>query len=740
MFSPPFPESIALLYSIIVFEHTIRTLKDKIHILFIPFVLTLLLVVCGYTFLNWLLLVKLQVIALRDIISEFAIPMVLAGGAAMLLRLRLKMLNLRKANGSWLDFYTFILWLGLAVPTIIAQFYMVKATGQLTALKSITEISEKPSRYYTVSNVYTDKSTAGVHTGFEVSGRYNEHFDMQIFVAVPVFDLNAYAKGKEPSAWLGVKYRKQISNRLEAPEKEAAFTAFANECQASFDAEDLNRFEYLDRITPSDDLNGFTEAIRKSKTYKGKALPVLVCVNEPYETRNGNTGWWLLGVTLGVTMLWFVLITIPAIDHEELDRIKQGGEDLVAKNERAEFMSMFIPREDYFVTPIIGNINILIYVVMVCAGFGFINFKATDLLNWGANYGPLTRGGQWWRLLTCTFLHGGVMHLLGNMFGLLVAGTVLEPLLGRTRYTLVYIGTGLLASLASIWWYDATVSVGASGAIFGLYGVLVAFFITKVFPRELFASFGIGIAVFVGINLVMGLAGGIDNAAHIGGLLSGLLAGVALTPWVKRKLLKADTEVELQSATHRVELVYCLNREEARNSGLLNTDKEAVLQEEEGLEASLLIKTYYANQAPVTFALHGFSKEERLGPASADAFLCNIQLIGNTLYGSAARSFFAFDLDAQQLVWTLRVEESSIRGFTELQQDFLLFSVMTLYRVNRQGLVMWTYKGYDELAAFSLEEESIKFVDNTGNRYILNFAGELLSFVSANEEEEEEED
>lgn len=715
-------------------------MKDKLSILFVPFIGFLLLLVGGYTFLNWLLLVKLQVFEVNEIIIAFAAPTVFAGVASLVLRLRVKMLNLHKANGNWLDFYTFILWMALTWPTIIAQHYMQTVTGTLTPLNSITEIATHSSRYYTVNSIYTDKSTVGVHTAFEVSGRYNEHFDMRIFLAVPVFDLKSYTQGKAPAAWLGVKYNKQISNRLEPSEKEAAFKAFAGECQAVFDTVDLNRFVYLDKITPSDNLTGFREAVKSNKVYKDNKQPVLVTVNEPYETRAGNTGWWLLGVTIGVTVLWFVLITIPAIDHEELERIKQGGEDLVAMNERAEFMSMFIPREDYFVTPIIGNINLGIYLLMVFVGLGFINFHATDLLNWGANYGPLTKGGQWWRLLTCTFLHGGVMHLLGNMFGLLVAGTVLEPLLGRTRYTLVYIGTGLLASLASIWWYDATVSVGASGAIFGLYGVLVAFFITGVFPRELFASFGIGIAVFVGINLFMGLAGGIDNAAHIGGLLSGLAAGVVLTPLTKRKMLLEGTEAELQSTTHRVELVYCLDRQEARNSGLLNTDKETVLQEEEGLDASLLIKTYAGNRAPVTFALHGFSKESRLGLPDGDASPCNVQLIDNTLYGSAGKSFFAFDLDAQQLIWTLRVEESTINGFTRLQQDFLLFGVRNLYRINLQGLIIWCYMCYDELIGFTLEEESIKCVDKTGNSYILNFEGELLSFVSANEDEEEEED
>jgi len=156
-------------------------------------------------------------------------------------------------------------------------------------------------------------------------------------------------------------------------------------------------------------------------------------------------------------------------------------------------------------------------------------------LNWGANFRPLTTEGQWWRLLTSTFLHGGLMHLLANMYGLLFVGIFLEPLLGRTKYLIAYLLTGILASVASLWWYDATVSVGASGAIFGLYGIFLALLLTKVFHPDFAKSFLLSTAIFVGFNLLMGLTGGIDNAAHIGGLLSGFIVGLILYPSLKRQ-------------------------------------------------------------------------------------------------------------------------------------------------------------------------------------------------------------
>lgn len=157
-------------------------------------------------------------------------------------------------------------------------------------------------------------------------------------------------------------------------------------------------------------------------------------------------------------------------------------------------------------------------------------------MQWGANFGPLTKNGEWWRLLTCTFLHGGIMHLFTNMYGLLFVGIFLEPLLGRKYFLIIYLVNGILASLASLFWHDTTVSIGASGAIFGMYGLFISFMLFKIFTPEFSKAFLLSTLVFVGINLLMGLTGGIDNAAHIGGLISGFIIGILMTLFMKKEV------------------------------------------------------------------------------------------------------------------------------------------------------------------------------------------------------------
>src|SRR5690606_34795589 len=199
-----------------------------------------------------------------------------------------------------------------------------------------------------------------------------------------------------------------------------------------------------------------------------------------------------------------------------------------------DFFSIFKPTQGFFITPILLDLNILIFILMAISGVNIMLPDNESLLNWGANFRPMTLEGEWWRLITNCFLHIGIFHLLMNMYALLYIGILLEPHLGRTRFISAYLLTGMTASIASLWWHDLTISAGASGAIFGMYGVFLAMLTTNLIEKTARKSLLTSIAVFVGYNLIYGLKGGIDNAAHIGGLLGGLIIGYALIPRLKK--------------------------------------------------------------------------------------------------------------------------------------------------------------------------------------------------------------
>ncbi|PYU59029.1 MAG: hypothetical protein DMG55_14590, partial [Acidobacteria bacterium] len=155
---------------------------------------------------------------------------------------------------------------------------------------------------------------------------------------------------------------------------------------------------------------------------------------------------------------------------------------------------------------------------------------ADSVLRWGADYGPLTLHGQWWRMLVSTFLHFGLIHLLFNMFVLFNIGLFLEGLADRIPFVVLYLVCGLGGSAASLAWHPSIVSAGASGAIFGLYGALLGFLIRHrgSIPAESLASLRKGALTFLGYNLLYGLRPGVDMAAHLGGLATGFVLGLFL--------------------------------------------------------------------------------------------------------------------------------------------------------------------------------------------------------------------
>ena len=223
---------------------------------------------------------------------------------------------------------------------------------------------------------------------------------------------------------------------------------------------------------------------------------------------------------------------MPQIAQPENDILSRPA--ATAKEQWFGFLSLFVPRSGFFVTPILIDINIIIFIGMVISGAGLVVPGTQSLIQWGANIRYLTLDHQWWRLITCCFVHIGIFHLLFNMYALMYIGILLEPQLGRLRIASAYLLTGIIASLASLFWHEHTLSAGASGAIFGMYGLFLALLTTNLIDKTRRIALLTSIGIFVGYNLLYGAKGGIDNAAHIGGLLSGILIGYLYYPGLKR--------------------------------------------------------------------------------------------------------------------------------------------------------------------------------------------------------------
>jgi rhomboid protease GluP len=505
-----------------------ETYLKKIKHILPTFFIVVFGTIVGISILRWILCIQFSLLDIKEEIWTLWLPLIFPWiPITIWLRPRFRILTFKKETDNRRFLFQFISWGIMTAMLFISQAYLTTATGKLEHLTKISEIEKvEKSRFYNLDNFAVAPYFGGTHTDFRTSGKYNQYLNFDVFFVTPILNDTTERIYSTTKYWYGVKYHKQISNKISNEEKEKKYQAFYNECIQKMNNYDFYSLDHFERKPNSDDLQNFLKAIEARTKQKSDDYIVLVPITESYESRNGNKFAWIFGVFgIGVSVLLLLLIW-PGFSETEKKKFLSGKKP--KHDEVIDMLKFLIPKDQHFITSIILDLNILLFITMVFSGIHLLYPNGQELLEWGANRRLETTNGDWWRLFTSMFLHGGVMHLILNIYGLVLAAIFVEPILGRKNYAILYIVSGLCGSLASIWWYSNTVSVGASGAIFGLYGAILGLLLTDAFPKGGKKGMLTMIGIYVGINLLFGLTGGIDNAAHIGGLLSGGLLGIIL--------------------------------------------------------------------------------------------------------------------------------------------------------------------------------------------------------------------
>lgn len=303
--------------------------------------------------------------------------------------------------------------------------------------------------------------------------------------------------------------------------------------------------------------------------------------------------WWPYAIlAAGIISLVFGLVGLLTGVSDEVPLPPPGevpattvSESLPPPIHAARTLGQYLkkPAPSVFLTWIVVALNLLVFVAMVLAGNSIFSPTPDALIHWGANFGPRTTAGEWWRLATSMFLHIGLLHIAFNMFALMQIGPAIEYLFDKTGFVLVYLAAGLCGGLASLAWNPNLVSAGASGAIFGLYGALLAFLAShrRVLPPEVVARLAKGAIIFVIYNLAYSISSpNIDIAAHIGGWVGGFVCAFAsrlpLTPdgFNRRRaryvLVAATAAIVLIIAASRLPRTFDY-RESLKNFGALES-------------------------------------------------------------------------------------------------------------------------------------------------------------------------
>jgi len=179
-------------------------------------------------------------------------------------------------------------------------------------------------------------------------------------------------------------------------------------------------------------------------------------------------------------------------------------------------------------------LNVAVFLAETAAGSGFSSGGGGWVFNHGVLYGPfIAHKHQYWRLITAGFLHDGILHIFVNMISLYFVGTALEPGIGRLNFTVIYFVSLLAGSFGALLFSPAVPVVGASGAIFGIFGALIV--VARARGISIWQS---GLGFFLVLNLVFSVTyRGISLGGHLGGLVGGLICGWLIIELGERRRL-----------------------------------------------------------------------------------------------------------------------------------------------------------------------------------------------------------
>lgn len=264
--------------------------------------------IIGYTFLHWFLFIYLKVYPIREDIVMIWIPFATCWIPVYIwVYPRLKLLKLINKYGKNVgDLLIMIASIAILIPSCSTQYYIKSATGKLSNLEKMSDIDKQVNtKYYKVKKYFVSKQNIVEHYVFGVTGKYSTDFNMNIYIAMPIFDSS---NDVIPSAWFGVRNKETISNRLSDGEKEEKFQGFLLRTRNKFKEFEPNKFEYLEREAQSYDGLSLQDALKK-ETYYGKGHQhILMPWYEPLENRNKNVIWVILGGFWIPSCLFLLLI------------------------------------------------------------------------------------------------------------------------------------------------------------------------------------------------------------------------------------------------------------------------------------------------------------------------------------------------------------------------------------------------------------------------------------------------
>ncbi len=508
----------------------------KLRHIFFPWLLLSLALILGYSAFRWLFEQQLGLLPLQDTALNVLLPIVLVVAGVYLFvvpRLSLLELNVREPwviRNNWRGFYFFAICFATGVPFVLCQMWFSEAVYGLVHVGDAADVRLYPGEKYFAIDEYQFEKHANrkLLTTYVSGGRYREWF-VEYCIVSPF--------SRADSIWFGLHYKQSTRYGADADFKANIRNQLVENAQREFDTIQAADIRYFERLFNSEIREEMFNTVRSGQpSIKLENQIFLLPHRSEFEARLGNSNlymWfsWIVGI-IGVWML----CAFPKLRDSETIAQSFLRKDILEQLELA--LSFVFLHKKLRATAVLALLHIVVFVGLSIAGISQAMPTQSDLLAFGGNFTPAIHYGQFWRLATSVFVHGGLLHFCLNLSTLIVIGGFLERILGAGRLLIIYFSGGLAAVVAAFYTVENTATVGAPGAMFALIGaasVLAAWRILREQVAE-FALLASAIFGLTGFAFCLGI-----DAINFFTLVCGLLVGALVASVfaiVDRRVLK----------------------------------------------------------------------------------------------------------------------------------------------------------------------------------------------------------
>lgn len=463
-------------------------------------------------------------------LSKFITQFILPGSIGLLsylLFVRPKLIYFVEDRGRWRirdTMFSFI-WVTISISAYSTHQLYNYTFNTIYKAKDLNEVeAHKNEQFFTIKNIYFQYSKGSILTNYTTSGKHDQTLNIDIYFVYPFVNDSIIYDTTHYKTWYVLKYRKSVNNNKSKIEEDTIQARFLKECIDSVTKLDFWKYEYLENGKNEDDYDLYTEAVENVIGKNSKVPPLILIPRYENIHKEFVVARNLLILSFGIGNILLSIVLIFAHKKKNFDQ-----DDTLS-----EIFKILIPEKNNYVTMSLIYINCIVFCwIIYNSGYQIMEIDGLKLLNMGALRRTEVLKGEWYRLITCVFMHGGIMHLIMNMVALFFVIYVslqysinnLENIYKKWGYLFCFIISGIGGSLSSIYWNVNIISVGASGAILGLYGIRFVLVFHKDISNKIKKEILISTSLMLIATGAYGFTNNVDNAAHIGGFITGCLIG-----------------------------------------------------------------------------------------------------------------------------------------------------------------------------------------------------------------------